>query len=741
METLHSFFEKQSDHSPEKIGLICNNIQISYKELEQSANQYAHWLIAQGVKTEDVIGVLVERSIDLYIIMLGIFKAGAVYLPIDPESPVERINYISNNSNMVLLLTSKAYAEKKLFSSGKTLEYEAIKPIIKKQSKIRPKIADFSPDNLCYIIYTSGTTGHPKGVGVTHRAVCNYVQSALKIYGITESDRVYQGFTSSFDASLEEIWMAFASGATLVTGTSQAVREGGALVDFLIFHKITVFSTVPTILAIIDPPIPSLRVLILGGEKCPQAFIERWLRPNLRIFNTYGPTETTIIATYSECQPHKAITIGKPIPNCEVFILDETLKPVEKGKPGELFIGGAGLARGYINNPELTKEKFIHYQNDPSRRLYQTGDLGRLTENGDIEYLGRIDEQIKIRGFRIELEEIENVLKRIPEVRDAVVVSQEFTPGMQTLVAYLILKNNFEPNEQKIQKIASDYLPTYMIPTLIEFVADFPKMLNGKINKKALVKPILERILVKSKSASLFPLIEKKITTIWENVLQMSPIWNTANFFTELGGHSLSAAMVISEMRKNYEMRNASLIDIFEYPTIEQLARKIHDSDQNIASEKLREDDLYLKPRTVTEKIEYYFCIFMQAIVSLVLITISPWHFIIIVLIGISFAFTTSTLSLYQLVLLWLIFFFLLEPVLLLFGIAMKWLMLGKIKPGKHRIWSLYYLRWWIANQVYDLAPLDHLVGSPFMNIYCKLMGAKIGKNCFINTDQFCSFD
>jgi len=741
METLHSFFERQSDHSPEKICLIFNNIQISYKELEESANQYAHWLIARNVKTEDVIGVLVERSIDLYIIMLGIFKAGAVYLPIDPESPVERIKYISNNSNMALLLTSKEYAEKKLFNSDKTLEYEKIKPIITKQSKVRPKIANLSPDNLCYIIYTSGTTGHPKGVGITHRSVCNYVEAALKIYGITEKDRVYQGFTSSFDASLEEIWMAFAGGGTLVTGTSHAVREGGSLVDFLIFHKITVFSTVPTILAIIDPPIPSLKILILGGEKCPQTFIERWLRPNLRIFNTYGPTEATIITTFSECQAQKEITIGKPIPNCEVLILDEKLNPVETGMPGELFIGGAGLAREYINNPELTKEKFINYHNNPSRRIYRTGDIGRLTENGDIQYIGRTDEQIKVRGFRIELEEIENVLKRIPEIRDAVVVAQEFTPGMQTLVAYLILKEKFEPNEQAIQKIASDYLPTYMIPTLFEFVADFPKMLNGKIDKKALIKPILERIIVKSKSTALFPVIEKKITTIWENVLQISPIWNTANFFTELGGHSLAAANVISEMRRHQEMSNASLIDIFKYPTIQQLSRKMHDSSSKVTVDRLVEEDFNLKPKTVKEKLHYYFCAFVQALVSLILITISPWHFIIIVLIGVGFSLASSTLNLFQLAILWLLFLFLLEPALLLFGIVIKWLLLGKIKPGRHKIWGLYYLRWWLTNQVCDLAPIDHLVGSPFMNIYCRLMGAKIGKNCYLNTDQFCSFD
>ncbi len=733
MDSLHAFFEQQSHKFPNKIALICNGIEMTYREIEESANQFAHWLIAKGIKPEDKVGVLMDRSPDLYISMLGILKAGGAYLPIDSEYPAERVKYILEDSNLTLLLTSKIHPAEE-FQSDKIIEIQKIKPHLVQQSKDRPQFSGFSPDNVCYVIYTSGTTGFPKGVAITHRAVTNYLQSALKIYGMTDQDRVYQGFTVAFDASMEEIWLALGSGGTLITTASSKVQKGAALVKFLNFHKITLFSTVPTMLAMLEDKIPSLRVLILGGEFCSEELLASWFRPDLRIFNTYGPTEATIIATYQECRPHHPVNIGKPLPNYEVVILDKQLKPVMAGEQGELCIAGIGLAKGYINKPELTAEKFIPYPHDLTKRLYRTGDIASITDSGEIEYVGRIDEQVKIRGFRVELSEIENALKKIPDVRNSVVVeSQE----LHALIGYVVLKNNSTLTSDQMTKFLRKQLPQYMIPLTIIILSEFPKMINGKINKKLLPPPNIKEIEASHQYQAPTTHLEKKIAAIWEKVLNVSSISINADFFADLGGHSLAAATVISEMRMDKEMRTASLINIFENPTIKQLAEQIHDSTQQEETKKVH---YYAGPKSIFEKIQYYICAFFQALIALVLVTISPWHFLIITVIVFTFTMNAG-FTLEQIILYWLAFLFLLEPGLIVFSIAVKWLILGKIKPGQHKLWSWYYLRWWVVNQLQDLAPIDHLVGSPFIILYCRAMGAKIGKNCYIGTDQFSSFD
>lgn len=741
MDTLQSFFEKQYSLFPDKVCLICDRTETTYRSIEESANQLANWLVAQGTKPDDIIGVLIDRSTDLYIIMLGILKAGAAYLPIDSGYPHDRIEYILEDTQISLLLTNKNYEDIN-FPPDKLINYESIKPDLLTKSKEKPSVPTLTPDNLCFVIYTSGTTGTPKGIAISHASLCNYVQCALQIYGVTDQDRIYQGFTIGFDASMEEIWLAFASGGVLITSSAQAVQEGGALEEFLNFNKITVFSTVPTMLAMLESSLPSLRILILGGEIASGWLITSWIRPGLRIFNTYGPAEATIISTYYECKANKEVTIGKPIPNCEIFILDDQLKPVDQGERGEICIAGAGLARGYINKPELTNEKFILYPQDMSKRIYRTGDIGRINDDGNIEYITREDDQVKLRGFRVEPQEIENEVRSLAGIRDTAVVVKELTEDLESLICYVVLKDKSPLTTLEIQKKLRKKLPRYMIPSIFMILPSFPKMRNGKIDKKLLPTPELNDIKKTFDYSEPTTSSEKKITTIWEKILGMSPISINSDFFGELGGHSLAAAKVISEMRLQHkEMSNASLLDIFENSTIEQLAKKIDDFKESKDADD-SESGPYLGPKNIIDKVQYYICVFFQALVSLVLVTISPWHFLIIMLISVTFTYNYyAILTGEQLALFFLAFFFLLEPSLILFGIVMKWLLLGKIKPGEYKVWSFYYMRWWIVNQVQDLAPIDHLVGSPFITFYCRLMGAKIGKNCYIGTDVFNAFD
>jgi non-ribosomal peptide synthetase-like protein len=598
-------------------------------------------------------------------------------------------------------------------------------------TRINSHASQITADNLCYIIYTSGTTGRPKGVEITHRSVCNYVQATENIYGIKPTDRVYQGFSIAFDASIEEIWTTFAAGATLITSSSDTVRSGAGLVEFLNKHQVTAFSCVPTLLSMLEGDVPSLQLLILGGEACPPNLITRWSRPDLRIINTYGPTETTVVSTYAEIHPEKPVTIGKPLPNTFVAILNEDLQPVSKGEVGELFIGGVGLARGYVKRPELTEKKFIKYNDQ--QRLYRTGDLVRLTEEEELEFIGRVDEQIKLRGFRIELSEIESVLLEFPDIRNATVTTHELTPGMQALVAYLILKPNTQLDIEKISVWLRTRLPSYMIPNLFEVVTTLPTLPSGKVDRHRMPKPHIQYEPVESIYVAPRTELEKKVTLVWEDMLKHSPISIKADFFHNLGGHSLFAAKVVSALRKFPEMQNLSMLDIYENPTIEQLTKKIEEEKLNIIKE--------IQTQSVpVSNLRYALCTLAQIAGCYIQFALQSWQLLIIYLV---LSFIIDKYSFFSLPFLWSFLFIILglPPILFLTTILSKWLLLGRIKPGEHRLWGGYYFRWWLAQRIQRIAPTDYLTGSPLMNVYCRLMGAKIGKNCHIGTPNIKAFD
>lgn len=426
------------------------------------------------------------------------------------------------------------------------------------------------PDDLCYIIYTSGSTGKPKGVEITQRSICHYVQTASKLYGITSDDKVYQGFSLAFDASLEEFWMAFANGAALVACTAKEVRSGLGLIPFLQQHRVSVFSTVPTLLSALEGHLPDLRLLILGGETCSSALVKRWSRDGLRILNTYGPTEATIIATYAECHPDKEITIGQPLPGYEVLILDEQLQEVADGEEGELCIAGVALARGYVNRPENTAEKFILNPANKNQRLYRTGDLVSRAPNGDLRFAGRVDDQIKLRGFRIELSEIETVIMQYAGIKQAVVSLHALE--QPTLVAYLLLDTNHVLDVNELKDFLKSRLPDYMVPALIEILEAFPVLASGKVNRKELPKPTQQKTETHYKEPKTE--LAREIALVWEKVFDCNNISVNADFFYDLGGHSLHAAKVISNLRKIPVLKNISILDLYKNPTISQLEEK-----------------------------------------------------------------------------------------------------------------------------------------------------------------------
>lgn len=732
---LHHFFERSVDNYSSNIALICDNAFISYQELECRANQLAHYLHERKIAKGSIVGILMERSIECYIAILATLKAGAAYVPIEVDYPDERINYIFSDLPFDAVLTSSMQLAQKKLSWPQAFALDALSEEISQQptKRVSSIVDERDADALCYVIYTSGSTGKPKGVEIPQSSICHYVSEASKLYAMSSDDRVYHGFSLAFDASLEELWMAFANGAALIVCTAKEIRSGLGLISFLQQHQVSVFSTVPTLLSTLEGQLPDLRLLVLGGETCPANLVKRWSRKGLRIINTYGPTEATVIATYAECHPEKEITIGQPLSGYEVLIVNEHLEEVTAGEEGELCIGGLALARGYVNRPESTAEKFIINPANKQQRLYRTGDLASRAENGDLRFAGRVDDQIKLRGFRIELNEIENVIMQYAGVKQAVVSLQ--TLDQPTLVAYLLLEQENQADLNELKLFLRANLPDYMIPAAIEVLDSFPVLPSGKVNRKELPKPKL----VKTEKAYHAPKSElgKEIARVWEKVLDCPKISSDADFFYDLGGHSLLAAKAISNLRKITALKNISILDLYKNPTIAQLEQKFTMLNASAAvDEQETQRKKYRAPQW-----KYYLCGVAQFFGCLLQYAVGTLQLLAVVL---CYSWITSQYSIIsrESQLAFLALFLSLPIISLLITVGMKWILLGRIKPGEYPLWGWFYFRWWLVQRLQkNLFLAKFLVGSPLANIYYRLLGAKIGKNCYLGSMQIANPD
>jgi amino acid adenylation domain-containing protein len=437
---IHQLFEEQVDRSPDAVAVVFEGEQLTYGELNVKANQLAHYLRSLGVGPEVLVGLYVERSFDTIVGMLGILKAGSAYVPLDPAYPEERLGFMLEDSSVPVLLTQTQLVELLPPSSARVVCVDGDIEKIAFHSSENPS-SRVTPDNLAYVIYTSGSTGKPKGVLLAHQGLCNLATAQIQLFGVHSESRILQFASFSFDASVSEIVMALISGATLVLAKRESLMPGPALIGLLREEAITTVTLPPSVLAVLPPEeFPALQTIIVAGEACPPDLVGRWASGR-QFFNAYGPTEATVCATVALCSDgSQKPTIGRPIANTQIYILDPHNQPVPIGVPGELHIAGVGLAKGYLNRPDLTDEKFVPnpFSNKPDSRLYKTGDLARYLPDGNIEYLDRIDNQVKIRGFRIELGEIEAVLSQHPNVREVAVIHREDTPGNKRLVAYVV---------------------------------------------------------------------------------------------------------------------------------------------------------------------------------------------------------------------------------------------------------------------------------------------------------------
>ncbi|MBD2567364.1 non-ribosomal peptide synthetase [Anabaena lutea] len=576
-QCIHQLFAAQVEKTPDAVAVVFENQQLTYRELNTKANQLAHYLQKQGVKPEVLVGICVERSLEMVIGLLGILKAGGAYVPLDPAYPQERLGYMLADAQVQVLLTQKHLLETLPTHNAQTLCLDQDENIFITQSTANP-ISNATSENLAYVIYTSGSTGKPKGAMNTHKGLCNRLLWMQDTYQLTASDKVLQKTPFSFDVSVWEFFWTLLTGASLVIAKPGGHQDSRYLVQLIAEEKITTLHFVPSMLQMFleDTELEkysSLKRVICSGEALSFDLKQRFFeRLNAELHNLYGPTEAAIDVTYWACQPNTnetIVPIGRPIANTQIYILDKHLQPVPIGVIGELHIGGVGLARGYWHKPELTQEKFISSPFATGKYLYKTGDLARYLPNGNIEYLGRIDYQVKIRGFRIEIGEIEAAIHQHPEIREVVVIVREDKQDDKRLVAYVIPQST-DVSVLELRNFLKAKLPDYMIPSAFVVLEEFPLTPNGKIDRRALPAPEWSQRDLEANYLPPRTPVEEIIANTWTQVLGVEQVGVNDNFF-ELGGHSLLATQLISRLRQVFQIE-LPLQKIFEFPKLADLA-------------------------------------------------------------------------------------------------------------------------------------------------------------------------
>lgn len=713
---------------------------LSYEELDQRANQFARYLAKKGIKSGDRVGLLFNKSAYTYIALLAVLKLNAAYVPLDAGFPKERISFIVDDANVTTIITLE-----ELKNALDTVDVKIItidEPTLDLEKEESSRLSDAekgkAKEQLCYIIYTSGTTGNPKGVAIEHPSICNFVRVASEVYGIRQSDRMYQGMTIAFDFSVEELWVAFASGATLVPGQGSTNLVGNDLSKYLIENKVTALCCCPTLLATIEEDLPRLRFLLVSGEACPQNLVVRWHKKGRTFLNAYGPTEATVTATWTELHPDRPVTIGRPLPTYSVAILkaDEE-EELPDGEVGEICIGGIGLASGYLNRPDLTKKAFINdflgLPKNPSNKIYRTGDLGRLNPDNQIEFLGRIDTQVKVRGYRIELTEIESIILQIEGIAQAVVDTYETEPGEPELVAYYSLTDeNKDIDVADMISALKSALPSYMIPGYFEKLDVIPMLPSDKADRKKLPAPSGRKV-QRTTGDFVSPSTPTELLTseALAKTLRIDDVSIDDHFFDDLGSHSLLMAQFAAKLKTMSFERlgkpiEISMQEIYQNPTIKRLSELIDKSP--LETKSIPENKLRRNEQHIASKKEYYLCGGLQIAYMLFFLTYN-------VAIGITllnWVIASPSMTDFFLRMLGLGWAFFLVSLGIPF--LAKKLLVGKWKEERIPIWSMDYLRFWLARSFMGSSIFVLFSGSPAYNFYLRLMGAKIGKNTVINT-------
>ena len=575
---VHELFEQQVLRDPDATAVIWKGQPLTYGELNRRANQVGHFLRGRGVGADVLVGVALERTPDMVTALLGVWKAGGAYVPLDPTYPPQRLSFMVSDAHVRVLLTSAKWKPQFLSAQDTAVCLDSDWPVLAREST-RDLETTISPENLAYVMYTSGSTGQPKGAMILHRGLVNYLCWALKAYAVEAGGSVPVHTSVSFDLTVTSLFTPLLAGGR-VELLPEDVGAQNLLTALRSAKHRSLVKITPAHLELLSQQLSPgevdgmTKTFVIGGENLLAEHLRLWrdFAPATRLFNEYGPTETVVGCCVYEVQTddprNGAVPVGRPIANTQLYVLDSDLQPVAPGVVAELYVGGAGVARGYLNQPELTREKFLAdpFSNRAGARIYRTGDLARFREDGILECLGRVDDQVKVRGYRVELGEIEATLAGHPGIRSCTVLAREDTPGNRQLVGYVVRRANESPAADDLQIFLKERLLEWMVPSQFVFLDSFPLTPNGKIDRRALPAPSHERDSAAQVSVAPQTETEKTIAALWTELLHVEHPGIDDDFF-DLGGHSLLAIRVVSRIRDVFGV-DLQILTLFEHPTL-----------------------------------------------------------------------------------------------------------------------------------------------------------------------------
>ena len=736
-ERLHEIFVATAIRMPSATALCCGVDSLTYAELDERSDRWAAALQLRGIGPGHVVGLWLDRSIALHVAVLAVLKVGATYLPFDASAPLDRIAVCLEECRAAMLVTDEARCGTIVWP---TLDVGHLNEPAPASLISRPP-----GDQPAYIIYTSGSSGRPKGVAVSHRSICHLIRAENEVLRVTAADVVHQGFSSAFDMMLEEVFISYLVGATVAIATAAELRQTDALPALLDARGVTVLHCVPTLLAMLETDIPGLRLINVGGEACPEALVARWSRPGRRMVNTYGPTEATVTATAAELRPGEPVTIGQPLPNYTVMLLDEAGNVVPDGEPGELCIAGPGVSLGYINRPELTADRFIPVPTGHSLEFplaYRTGDMASLDPAGRLVLQGRLDSQMKHRGYRIELGEIEAELCRLPDVRAAAVVLCGAGAG-EHLAAYIVPEaagtlpgaGPGASAARAMRAALSRRLPCYMVPTTLHFLPALPCLPSGKIDRKSLSDTLAPETLchdaqLTDSDGEQGTNAQKDVLAAFRTIFPRAEMGANDDFFRDLGGHSLFAAMLVSGLRKQNRFARLSLQDLYTLRTAAALAERFPPSTGAAAApvEVARTDDRF----------RHAMCAAAQFLALLPVLGLASLEFLVPFL---AFDMANDRFGLWHGAAAALLAFVVIPPLLMLLAIGAKWALLGRVRPGRHQLWGVMYFRWWLVERLMGLVNTGVLADTPLMAVFHRALGARIGHGTHLGSVQVGAHD
>jgi non-ribosomal peptide synthetase-like protein len=733
-EILADLLESSARRAPDQLALVTAARSLSYGELDALADLAASRLIDSGIRPGHIVGLWMPRGFDLLIMQAAIAKAGAAWLPVDEDTPVERLLVCMDDAHSPALVTSERMRER-LGAIAQPVHMAESLLAPAPDSYVLQRRGEVAGDAPAYVIYTSGSTGKPKGILIDQRSICHFLRSENAVLGVRADDRVYQGFSVAFDMSFEEIWISYMVGATLWLGPKETAGDPEALPRLLLENKVTVLHAVPTLLALFAEDVPSLRIINLGGEMCPETVVERFSRPGRQMFNTYGPTEATVSASLARLEPGKLITIGTPLPNYGLLVIstetDKGLQILPRGDTGELCIVGPGLSAGYLGRPDLTAEKFLANPwasgpDDP--RLYRTGDLARIEPDGQVVCLGRTDDQVKIRGFRVELGEIEAVLAQQEGIGTTAVLLRK-DDGIDRLVAYLVPAAGASAEQlhpSTLRRALAERLPPYMVPSRFEQLHVMPRLTSGKIDRKAL------KALALSAPLPSDPADSDVAETPGEEVLFAAlgvlfpgqPLRRELDFFSDLGGHSFFAARLATALRADPRFAHVTVRDIYQHRQLGAIASSL---DQAAGTTVMEPD---WTPPSSTKR---WLCGLAQLATVPVLVTLRMAQWLAPFF---TYHFYTGDPgdSVPRAILASIGVFLLATLAEFVFAIVGKRLIGPKLQAGSYPLWGVTYFRWWLADRLVEAAPVYLLAGSSLYAWWLRLLGARIGRDVIIGS-------